>query len=45
MAVQRPWITPKDVKDYTELKEVRERADEKLRFDIASGAESNQDDT
>lgn len=35
MAVQRPWITPKDVKDYTELKEVRERADEKLRFDIA----------
>lgn len=35
MAVQRPWITPKDVKDYTELKEVRERADEKLKFDIA----------
>lgn len=35
MAVQRPWIIPKDVKDYTELKEVRERADEKLRFDIA----------
>lgn len=35
MAVQRPWIIPKDVKDYTELKDVRERADEKLRFDIA----------
>lgn len=34
MAVQRPWITPQDVKDYTELKEVRERADEKLAFDI-----------
>lgn len=34
MAVSRPWITPEDVKNYTEQKDVKERADEKLKFDI-----------
>ena len=35
MAVKRPWILPKDVKSYTSHKEVSERSDEKLAFDIA----------
>lgn len=34
MAVARPWILPKDVKDYTEQKDVKERSDAKLEFDI-----------
>ena len=34
MAVPRPWITPEELKQYSELKEVQERLDEKLRFDI-----------
>lgn len=34
MAVSRPWITPEDVKSYTEQTDVKERADEKLKFDI-----------
>lgn len=34
MAVQRPWITPQDVKEYTEQKDVKERSDTKLEFDI-----------
>lgn len=34
MAVARPWILPKDVKDYTEQKDVKERSDTKLEFDI-----------
>lgn len=34
MAVQRPWIFPEDVKEYTELEDVKERDDNKLRFDI-----------
>lgn len=33
MAV-RPWVSPQDVKDYTELKEVQNRSDEKLKIDI-----------
>ncbi|QIB26096.1 DUF3199 family protein [Caloranaerobacter azorensis] len=31
----RPWITPQDVKDYTEHKAVLNRAETKLKFDIA----------
>lgn len=34
MAVSRPWITPEEVKDYTDLKEVQERSESKLKFDI-----------
>lgn len=30
----RPWITPKDVKDYTELPKVSARSDPKLLTDI-----------
>jgi len=30
----RPWITPQDVKDYTEHKVVLNRAETKLQFDI-----------
>lgn len=33
MAV-RPWVSPQDVKEYTELKEVQNRSDEKLKIDI-----------
>lgn len=35
MAVERPWVLPNDVKRYTSHKEVSERPDEKLAFDIA----------
>lgn len=35
MAVERPWVVPKDVKEYTSHKDVAERKDEKLVFDIA----------
>lgn len=35
MAVKRPWITPKDVKNYTSHQEIKKRPDEKLAFDIA----------
>lgn len=31
----RPWIIPHDVQNYTELKEVQNRSDEKLMLDIA----------
>ena len=31
----RPWITPRDVKEYTDHKEVAGRADTKLAIDIA----------
>ena len=30
----RPWITPSDVKEYTELPKVKARPDSKLQFDI-----------
>jgi hypothetical protein len=30
----RPWITPADVKDYTEFPKVKERSDPKLQLDI-----------
>lgn len=35
MAAERPWILPEDVKSYTSHKEVAERSDERLKFDIA----------
>jgi len=35
MAVPRPWITPEELKAYSELKEVQERKDDKLKFDIS----------
>lgn len=35
MAVQRPWVTPDEVKAYTSHKDVQDRPDEKLKFDIA----------
>lgn len=35
MAVKRPWVFPNDVKTYTSHKEVAERSDERLAFDIA----------
>lgn len=34
MAVARPWVTPEELKAYTEQKDVRERDDAKLEFDI-----------
>lgn len=34
MAV-RPWITPKDVRDYSDIKEVQERTDQRLAVDIS----------
>ena len=34
MAVQRPWITPEDVKEYTDQKDVQERSEAKLKYDI-----------
>lgn len=34
MAV-RPWVTPKEVRDYTEIKSVRERTDTRLAVDIS----------
>lgn len=35
MAVTRPWVTPQEVKAYTSHKDVAERPDEKLAFDIS----------
>lgn len=34
MAVARPWITPDDVREYTDHEEVKSRSDTKLRVDI-----------
>lgn len=31
----RPWVSPQQVKEYTEIKAVQNRADEKLEMDIA----------
>lgn len=33
--IKRPWVTPQEVKEYTELEEVRERADGRLKVDIS----------
>lgn len=32
---KRPWVTPKEVKDYSEIQAVQERKDERLVVDIA----------
>ena len=37
--VERPWVTPEELKEYTEFEEVKNRADSKLKIDI-SRAES-----
>lgn len=31
----RPWITPQNVRDYTDIEAIKTRADEKLKIDIA----------
>ena len=31
----RPWVTPQEVKDYSDNPKVQNRTDEKLKFDIA----------
>lgn len=33
--VKRPWVTPEEVKAYTDIESVANRSDEKLAFDIA----------
>lgn len=33
--MQRPWVTPEEVKAYTEYKSVKERSDDKLKVDIS----------
>lgn len=33
--MKRPWITPEDVRKYTDHADVAERSDEKLKVDIA----------
>lgn len=30
----RPWVTPGDIKEYSDYEDVRQRADKKLQFDI-----------
>lgn len=35
----RPWVTPQEVRDYTEITAVGERTDEKLSVDIARAEE------
>lgn len=37
---ERPWVTPEELKEYTEFEEVKNRADSKLKIDI-SRAESS----
>lgn len=34
MAVNRPWVTPEEVRTYTDHKEIVERSNEKLKTDI-----------
>ena len=34
MALNRPWVTPEEVKTYTDHKEIAERSNEKLKTDI-----------
>ena len=34
MAV-RPWATPEEVRDYSDIKAVRERTDERIAVDIS----------
>lgn len=35
MGIQRPWVTPSEVKSYSEYPSVQNRADEKLQVDIS----------
>lgn len=35
MAVNRPWVTPQEVKNYSDYVDVQQRADNKLRVDIS----------
>lgn len=35
MAVNRPWVTPQEVKAYSDYADVQQRADNKLRVDIS----------
>ena len=35
MAITRPWVSPEDVKAYTEYPSVQKRADSKLKIDIS----------
>ena len=39
LMAERPWVTPEELKEYTEFEEVKNRADSKLKIDI-SRAES-----
>ena len=32
---ERPWVTPEELKEYTEFEEVKNRADSKLKIDIS----------
>jgi len=34
MAVTRPWVTPEEVREYTENPNVKERSDKRLELDI-----------
>ncbi len=36
---QRPWVTPRQVKSYSEIKAVQERTDERLKVDISRAEE------
>jgi hypothetical protein len=31
----RPWVTPQEVRDYSEIKEIQERTDARLKVDIS----------
>lgn len=33
--MNRPWVQPEEVKNYSELKQVQDRADERVRVDIS----------
>lgn len=35
MAVNRPWVTPQEVKTYSDYADVQQRADNKLQVDIS----------
>ena len=39
MAVPRPWVTPEDVKEYTENEKVAARSDAKIAVDIVRAEE------
>lgn len=33
--IKRPWVTPKEVKEYSELKEIQNRVNARLKVDIS----------